>query len=362
VEIQVAAEIGRAVTTVRDQSSILDRTVHLITERFGFYHAGVFLVDTAGEFAVLHAASSEGGRKMMELGHRLRIGETGIVGYVTQTGRPRIALDVGQDAVFFDNPHLPDTHSEMALPLIVGDLILGALDVQSTEAQAFKDQDIATLQILADQLAIAIQNARLFRETQNALEASRVAYGELSRGAWGKIIKNQPRISYTAGTPGNAQANAAPPTADVVRTVETGDVIISSDGHTIGIPIKIRGQAIGALRLRKQDTSSGWSHDETTLAIAISEQLSGALESARLYRESQQRAARESLVSDISARITALPRVDNILRETVQELGQAFDNAEITFQLVELPDGREPIQGPGNGSGPESVTGGSGKE
>ncbi len=352
VELQAAAEIGRAATTLRDLDSLLERSVQLITERFGFYHAGIFLVDQAGEYAVLHAASSEGGQRMLTLGHRLKIGETGIVGYVTQTGKARIALDVGQDAVYFDNPHLPGTHSEMALPLIAAGQILGALDVQSTEKEAFQEDDISTLQILADQLTIAIQNARLFGETQAALETTRVAYGNLSRNAWGKIIRHRPRVSYIAAGPGSVQVNNTAPTTDVVRTVETGDVILSTDGHTIGIPIKIRGQSIGALRLKKQDSSSSWSHDEITLAIALSEQLSGALESARLYKESQERAARETLVSDISAHITALPRVDTILRETVQELGQTFGNAAVTFQLLETPDVTDPIQGPANGSDP----------
>ncbi|MEW6400451.1 MAG: GAF domain-containing protein [Chloroflexota bacterium] len=361
LELQSAAEIGRAATNLRDLESLMERTVHLITERFGFYHAGIFLVDSPGEYAVLQAASSEGGRRMVQQGHRLKIGETGIVGFVTHAGKARIALDVGKDAVFFDNPHLPHTHSEMAVPLIAGGQILGALDVQSTETGAFDEEDITTLQILADQVAIAIQNARLFKEAQSALEAARIAYGEISRDAWSKIIREQARISYVAAGPGVIQPNTASPTADVVRTVETGDVILSNDGHTIGVPIKIRGHSIGALRLRKQDSSSGWSHDEITLAIALSEQLSGALESARLYKESQQRAARESLVSDISARITAQPRVDTILREAVQELGQTFGNAAVTFQLVEMSDERSQARDAGNGSGPLPPSNGKGE-
>jgi len=119
---------------------------------------------------------------------------------------------------------------------------------------------------------------------------------------------------------------------------------------TIGVPIKIRGRPIGVLRLKKTDHASAWTHEETTLAISLSEQLSGALESARLYKESQQRAAREALVSDISARISALPRVETIVRETVQELGQAIGNAKITFSLVDAPESIEQADRPrGNG-------------
>jgi GAF domain-containing protein len=323
---------------LRDLDSLLTHTTQLISERFGYYHAGIFLLDQAGEFAVLHAANSEGGKKMLEHGHKLKIGQTGIVGYVTRSGMARIALDVGQDAVFFDNPFLPETRSEMALPLSVSGQILGALDVQSTEPQAFAEEDIATLRIVADQVAIAIENARLIKETQEALESTRLAYGDLSREAWSKIIKSQPRTSYVAASLGTVQVNASAPGADMIKAIETGDVITSSDGLTIGVPVKIRGKAIGVLRLRKTDSASAWTHDETTLAISLSEQLSGALESARLYKESQQRAAREALVSDISAHLGALPRVETIVQETVQELGQAIGNAKVTFSLVDLPD------------------------
>ncbi len=349
VQIQAAVEIGHEATSAHDIESLLARTAQLISERFNYYHAGIFLLDPTGENAVLHAASSEGGRKMLERRHSLRIGETGIVGYVTQTGAPRIALDVGQDAVFFDNPDLPETRSEMALPLIASGQILGALDVQSTEEQAFDEEDIATLQIVADQVAIAIRNARLLAESEEALKAVRTAYGDISRDAWTKIIKTQARVSYVSSS-GTIQANTNAPGPDVLRAVESGDVITSSDGLTIGVPIKIRGRVIGALRLKKQDTSSLWTHEETALAISLSEQLSGALEGARLYKESQQRAARESLVSDISARISALPHVDTIVRETVQELGQAIGNAHITFSLVNAPENADQVDGPrGNG-------------
>jgi len=345
VQMQAAVEVGRAATSLRDMESLMSRTTQLITERFGYYHTGIFLLDQLNEYAILYAASSEGGQKMLQRSHRLKVGETGIVGFVTQTGKARIALDVGKDAVFFNNPDLPETRSEMALPLIVSGRILGALDVQSTEQEAFSDDDISTLQIVADQLAIAIQNARLLGETQEALDAARIAYGDISREAWEKIIKSQSRVSFVATSPGNVQLNTNASSVDLIKAMETGDVITSSDGLTIGVPIKIRGKAIGALRLKKPDTSSSWTQDETALAISLSEQLSGALEGARLYKESQQRAARESLVSDISARISALPRVDTIVRETVQELGQAIGNAKITFSLLDTQVNGDQVNG-----------------
>src|SRR3990172_8663169 len=158
-QIQTASEVARDAAFIRDVDALLDQVVRLISDRFAFYHAGIFL--TEGDDAVLRAASSEGGRRMLERGHRLAVGKVGLVGYVTGTGKPRIALDVGADAVHFANPDLPHTRSELALPLRVGASVIGALDVQSNEPNAFDDHDLVVLQTMADQLATALENARL---------------------------------------------------------------------------------------------------------------------------------------------------------------------------------------------------------
>jgi GAF domain-containing protein len=166
VQLEAASKVARDATAILDIGQLLDETVHLISDRFGFYHAGVFLVDEQREYALLRAASSKGGQCMLEQGHKLAVGKVGIVGYVAGTGEPRIVLDVGKDAVFFDNPNLPDTRSEMALPLISRGQIVGVLDIQSTQEAAFTEEDVVTLQTMADQLANAIENARLLEETQ----------------------------------------------------------------------------------------------------------------------------------------------------------------------------------------------------
>jgi len=339
--LKAVADVGKAITSFRDLSELLKQTAYLIHENFGYYHVGIFLLDEHKEYAVLSAANSEGGQRMLEKKHQLKIGETGIVGYVTKNATARIASDVGQDAVYFNNPDLPQTRSEMALPLIVGGQVLGALDVQSIESQAFSQEDISTLQVLAEQIAIAIQNANLFDEAEKAIETARMSYGEVSRAAWSKILHDQPRIGFLATPPATVQVHSENLEPNLTKAFETGDLIIGSDGLTISMPIRVRGQTIGALRLKKSEISESWTQDETNLAIALSDQLSGALESARLYKESQQHAARESLISDISARISAVSQTDVILRETVQELGQAIGNASVTFQLIDQSNGQK---------------------
>lgn len=340
-QLQAVADVGKSITSFRTLDELLQQATYLIHDNFGYYHVGIFLLDHHKEYAILAAANSEGGRRMLEKRHQLKVGETGIVGYVAEHLQARIALDVGDDAVYFNNPDLPETRSEMALPLVATGQILGVLDVQSTEPQAFTEDDVATLQILAEQLAVAIQNTNLFSETEKALEAARVAYGELTREAWSKILRSQPRVGFLATPPATIRLEGENLEPSLAKAIDSGDLILSGDGLTISVPIKIRGQVIGAMRLKKPEISETWTQDETNLAITLSDQLSGALESARLYRESQQRAARESLVSDISARLSATTQMEAILRETVQELGEAIGNASITFQLLDHADGRK---------------------
>ncbi len=333
--LKAVADVGKAITSFRNLAELLEQATHLINENFGYYHAGIFLLDDRKEYAVLRAANSEGGKRMLARNHQLKVGGASIVGYVTEHAKARIALDVGADAVYFDNPDLPQTRSEMALPLVVSGQILGALDVQSTQPQAFTNEDISTLQILAEQLAVAIQNANLLNETEKALEAARMVYGDISREAWSKILRENPRIGFLATLPGATQISTDVVEPHIAKAFESGDVVMGADNLTISLPIKIRGQSIGAIRLKKSEISEAWTQEEINLAIALSDQISGALESARLYQESQQRAARESLVSEITAQISAATHTDAILRETVQEIGQTIGNVSVTFNLLE---------------------------
>lgn len=340
-KLETIAKVAHEITSIRELGVILERSTELIYENFGHYHVGIFLLDERKEYAVLTATNSAGGRRMLEKGHTLKVGETGIVGYVAENLAARIALDVGGDAVYFNNPDLPETRSEMALPLVVSGQILGVLDVQSTEPRAFGQEDISIIQILADQLAVAISNANLYGEAVKAIESARATYGQISREAWSKMLRSQDHIAFLATPPATIPLQNAEINPVIAKAIETGDLILGEDGTTISVPVKIRGQVIGAIRLKKSGISGAWTQDETNLAIALSDQLSGALESARLYRESLQRAARESLVSEISSRITASATRDIIVRETVQELGQSIGNVSVTFQLLEQPNGEK---------------------
>lgn len=167
--LKAAARAARLITMILDPQELLQRTVDIICDEFGFYYAGVFLLEPTGQYAVLRAGRGEAGRAMIAEGHKLAVGGNSMIGACIQNRQGRIALDVGAEAVFFENPHLPDTRSEMALPLIVAGEPIGALTVQSTQEAAFHEEDVAALQTMADQLAVAIHNSNLHREKQDLL-------------------------------------------------------------------------------------------------------------------------------------------------------------------------------------------------
>jgi GAF domain-containing protein/HAMP domain-containing protein len=332
-QIQAVAEVGKAVAAQHDLEDLLTLTTHLISSRFGFYHIGIFLLDQRDEYAILRASNSSGGKKMLDREHKLRVGTEGIVGTVAGSGEARIALDVGEDAVYFDNPDLPQTRSEMALPMIAGGEVQGVLDVQSLEANAFSAEDIPALQILADQLAIAVQNARMLRDTQEALFAARKATGEVSQKGWQATLKNTGAIGYIGLTHGEVVQATKEIDEYTKQVMSVGDHLLSDDQLTINVPVIARGQTIGMLRLTKPPHAEPWSLDEISDVESLSNQLSNTLDSARLYSEAQQRAAREQMIGEITATITAATEVDDIIRETVTQLGKTFQDADVTLRL-----------------------------
>ncbi len=343
-QLQAAAEVGRATANIRNLGELLPLVTRLVSERFGFYHVGIFMLDENLEYAVLRAANSEGGQRMLARGHKLRVGQEGIVGYVSQYREPRIALNVGEDAVYFSNPDLPQTQSEMALPLVVGSELLGVLDVQSTEQAAFTDQDVRTLQVLADQVAIAIHSARLVQQLEQVLEEERQAYGEISHKAWREQIRGQAHKGYTRTQGGIIPVREI---KDVVvrKMIEQGDVAVDRDNMAVlYVPVKIRGVVIGILKLTRLEQGGGWSREDLELTEKLAEQLGVALESARSYQTTQINAQRDKVLAEISTRVRETLDIEAILRTATQEIRRATGVPKVVIQLG-VPERRNtPLQ------------------
>ena len=337
-QLEAAAEVSRDVNAIHNVEQLLDETTRRISDRFGFYHAGVFLVDDAREYAVLQAASSEGGRRMLERGHKLAVGEVGIVGYVTGTGNPRIALDVGKDTVFFDNPDLPATRSEMALPLRAREEVIGALDVQSVESGAFSDDDVSALQIVADQLAVALENARLFEQARTSLREAQALYSDYSGAAWDMLARAGRIRGYTYN-----RVSVSPVAADrppeVQRVLREGRVVAApgeSGGETtLAIPISVRGKTIGVLDISKSGKSGAWMPEETTIAERVSEQLALALERARLFEESRARAEELDVLDEMGRALTAVLDVDAVVEATYRYTSRLMDTTNFYVALYD---------------------------
>ncbi len=340
-QIRTAAEVARDAAVIRNVDDLLDATVNLISARFGHYHAGIFLLDERGDDAVLRAASSPGGKQMLARGHRLAVGKVGIVGFVTGTGKPRIALDVGADAVHFANPDLPKTRSELALPLRVGDKVIGALDVQSTEANAFDENDVVVLQTMADQLAIALENARLLQyytrqsSTRRSVIdlyaelAERESYDSILRGVTDEVCRafgysyaalalsegsdivvrglTDPRgesrfhLGQSVGMTSDILGRAAHQTTPVVeRQAESDPPRLS-----LGVALVSRGRPVGALAVGREDRDEPAEQDLDVLQ-QLAGPLAATIENARLFESTQQ----------------SLHQLDSLYR---QQTGQAWE-------------------------------------
>lgn len=337
-QLKAVTELSESIAQLQDLNEIFPAATGLISERFGFYHVGIFLVDQDRQYAVLQAANSEGGQRMLERRHRLKLG-VGVVGFCAQTGQPRIALDVGADAVFFNNPDLPNTRSEAALPMKSRGETIAVLDVQSTEAGAFSSEDLQVLTALANQVSITLENTRLLTETRAALLQVQEVYNEFTRAEWSRTIQQAEQLGFRFQTGRIEMLENALQNPEVISAVESGEVMA---GHANGsaekraavaVPVKLRGQIIGVLHVESNDPQRQWQADEVSLVQAVAERAAFAMENARLFQDARRRAAKERMISEASARISSALNIENILRTTAEELERVLGGSEILIQF-----------------------------
>jgi GAF domain-containing protein/HAMP domain-containing protein len=353
--LQTAAEVARATTSVLDPDELLRQIVDLVCERFNLYYVGLFLLDEERRFAALRAGTGEAGQQMLAQGHRLEVGGESMIGWCVANAEARIALDVGEEAVRFDNPLLPYTRSEMSLPLRSRGRVIGAMTVQSVEEAAFDEADIAVMQTMADQVAVAIDNALLFVETQAALEEVEATHRRYLSQAWTGYLQMAKATSYETERPGVAPLGDAvlPEIQQAVErqsaTVLTGpstlrqaqDVAGSGqgdegdgEGHSALVaPIALRGEVIGAFGIHDEDGAREWTDEDLALAEAIAEQLALAADNLRLLDETQRRAAHERLTGEVTARVRETLDMETVLQTAVREISKALGLAALDVRL-----------------------------
>jgi GAF domain-containing protein len=310
-----------------DADEIIVESVHLIQRNFDFYYVGLFLVDAKNEWAVLQAGSGEAGKTMLKQNHRIKIGE-GMIGWCVANAKARIALDVGEDAVRFENPLLPETRSEGALPLRSRGRVIGALTVQSSRPAAFTPEIITALQTMADQIAVALDNAELFAKSEAALKATQRAYGELSQEDWFALLQTKTIPKYVSDSPDRVRAiKEENPETEHLQNEAT----LLDEGLTALIPIKIRGHVLGGVKLHKENGK--WTNGQQDLAKSLAEQVSVALESARLFDQSQRRAAKERVIGEVSAKMREHLSVEKVMQIAAEELHKALGGIETKIWL-----------------------------
>ncbi len=337
--LQASAEVSRAVSSILDTDELIRRIVTVVRSRFDLYYVGLFLVDETRERVVLRAGTGEAGREMLAGRHTLDIGGDSMIGQCVARAEVRLALDVGEAAVRFENPLLPDTRSEMALPLQSRGEVLGALTIQSVEEAAFTEEIIIVLQTLADQLAVALTNAQLFAGAQRALEAERRAYGEITREAWRRLLDTRSSWGYVCEGEdvlplgrGAALLQPAPESQEV--TLSGGDT-----SPTLGMPIRVRNQTVGMLNFQKAEGAPPWTEEERVLVETLTDQLSVALESARLYEDTQRRAARERVIGTVTSRMRETLDIETVLETAAQEISEALGLLALDVRL-DVEEGR----------------------
>ena len=313
-QLRSTSYIARKAAEVQDQASLLESVAHLVAEEFEVYHTGIFLINESGNQVVLQAASSEGGQRLIERGHSLSVGTDGIVGYVAAQKKPRIALDVGAEAVFFNNPDLPLTRSEVAIPLMIRNKILGVLDIQSDKPQAFSHDNIDVFQTLADQIAIAIENARLLDETQAAIIQLEALSSLRTQEAWSQKLREHGRaFTYT---PLGLRA----------------EKLSQKSENTINAPIVLRGRKIGSISIARKGNKK-WGKLDASLLEEVAGQVGLAIDNIRLLEEATQRAKQEQTVGKLASQFSQSLDLDTLLQTAARELGQLPDVSEVSVLI-----------------------------
>jgi GAF domain-containing protein len=322
LQLRRVNEIGSAITAILDPNELLTRAVHLIGDEFECYYTAIFLTDTTGQWAELKVATGDAGKVLLENKHRLDINGKSAIGISIRTKQAYMISNSGPDdvrlenpllpytrsqtALTFENPLLPYTRSQIALPLTIGERVIGALEMHSTKENVFLQQDADTYQSMSNQIAITLENSRLFTEAQQSLSEMSATQQQYLQGVWLSLAADQ-KLEHALGD-----------------SSLTGR-------QEIEIPLTLRDQIIGQINMSSVDE---WTSEQKSLIEAIATQAALALENARLVEESQSIAMRERLANEVTSKIWASTTIDSILQTTVRELGRALEAAEVNIEVL----------------------------
>lgn len=319
-KLRAIAAITSTAASIHNFETLISSVSKIVSAQLGYYHVGVFLLDEQRQYAILRSANSDAGMKLLARGYRLYIGQNTLVTTAAQSGKSQAADSTEDGKVSAESTEFIETRSQLALPLKSADEVIGVLDLHSMERNAFSPSEISTLAILADQIGIAIQNALIYEQSERALREANISFIKESEKDW-------KRYTEAVQTRGYRYDGIKPePVKEVNRS--------RTETNAIYIPVQLRGQTIGQLKLKASDSARQWTEDELAMAEATAERAALALEGARLLEEAQQRAAREAFLAEMGSKLSTSFQLDSILRDTVEELGQTLKGSIVSFQLV----------------------------
>lgn len=335
LQLETTAEIARLTTETDDLQELMSRAIGLLRARFGFYHASIFLLDETGSWAEIAASTGEAGQLLLSRRHRLSVGSASIIGWVTSNRLPRVSENVEEDPFHFRNPALPDTKSEMAVPLMVGQRLIGALDIQSTERGAFGEADVRAIEAIASELAFAIDNARLTEERRTQLEQLEGRVRDRIQESWSEYARSASPSIIHVGAAGSGVGAAEGGFSGLDEAAMRGETFVSDDGNEVVVPIQVRGETIAAIAARKPEPEQIWDDEDVALIESVAGQAALALETARQYAEEQRRVAELEVVNRVSQAASQLLRLDTLLRMVGRQVHGVLGGTGISIGLYD---------------------------
>ncbi len=336
-DLSITRDIGQLVVELHNPRELMSEIVELIRDRFSFYHAQVFLIDDLNERANLVASTGAAGRQLLARQHFLNVGSQSVIGQVTSRGEPVVALDTDTDIVHRRNELLPDTRSEMALPMRIGHSVIGALDVQSVAPNAFDDDDIAVFQIIADQLATALDNARLYTELGETRGAMELMQKAQTGQSWSEFVHDRdPSVPLAYRLEAQELTPGIEDLPDAVQNAVRSGIMVAKTGtdsdYQLAVPIRVRGEIIGAFGFAGEPLDD-ITEDDIALVEAVVDRVGLALENLRLVEVAARHAEQEHMVNEISAKIAGSTDINYILQTAVRELGRVLRAPQTSVQL-----------------------------
>jgi GAF domain-containing protein len=330
LKVEAVVQLANELENSTELPTLLARAADLISDRFEAYHAGIYLLDEAGEYAILAAASSPGGKRLVEREYKLKLGGEGIVSWVASNHEMYTSEDTFQDPIYQPDPELPHSLSALGLPLQSQGELIGVLDIQALEARAFSPDDCKLLQIMAGQLTLALKNAQLQKARLHALDEVAHLYQENVQSSWKERRGHRP-MGYVYNQLGVEPALSSD---DKPLLAAEAGIVREAGVEKLIVPVKLRGQLLGKIVLSREATQGSWLQEELLFLQEVAEQVAPALENARLLEEMNRKAVNEQLVSQISARALSTLSLETLMRTAVQEIGAALDADKVQIRLT----------------------------